>query len=70
MHEHSAIDLREKRSNHPMAHSSSTVQTRDDFEVFARTICCSGHFTLLWSDGVKPAESDFLLQLHQSLNLG
>jgi hypothetical protein len=25
---------------------------------------------LLWSDGVKPAESDFLLQLHQGLNLG
>jgi hypothetical protein len=25
---------------------------------------------LLWSDGVKPAESDFLVQLHQGLNLG
>jgi hypothetical protein len=25
---------------------------------------------LLWCDGVKPAESDFLLQLHQGLNLG
>ena len=24
---------------------------------------------LLWSDGVKPAESDFLVQLHQGLNL-
>jgi hypothetical protein len=25
---------------------------------------------LLWSDGVKPAESDLLVQLHQGLNLG
>jgi hypothetical protein len=25
---------------------------------------------LLWSDGVKPAESNFLVQLHQGLNLG
>ena len=25
---------------------------------------------LLWSDGVKPAESDFLVQLYQGLNLG